>query len=128
MKNKRAKILLAGLIIFAVSIAALAQSNYIKVRFGKGRTSAVLKGSLKNSNAVKHYELAARGGQTMTVHVSSAKKNAKFSVYPYGQTYTLDGAEGVDDWSGELPENGRYVITVMSDGGASNYTLEVGIR
>jgi hypothetical protein len=76
----------------------------------------------------RHYALKARAGQTMTVHLASPGKSARFTIYPSGQAYPLDAAKGRTDWSGELPDSGDYVITVMPVRGRASYTLEVNIR
>jgi hypothetical protein len=76
----------------------------------------------------RHYALKARAGQTMNVHLASPGKNARFTIYPSGQARPLDDAKDRLDWSGELPDSGEYVITVMPVKGRASYTLEVTIR
>jgi hypothetical protein len=78
-----------------------------RVRFPRGRTTAVLKGSVIRGTQ-NQYILGARAGQTMTVHITSREKNAVFVILDPNGT-ALDGAEeGSDtmDWSGTLPANG----------------------
>ena len=66
----------------------------------------------------------------MIVHITSLEKNAAFNISaPDGSA--LPGAEeGADasDWTGELPMNGDYSISVSPTRGNSTYTLEVTIR
>jgi hypothetical protein len=111
-----------------ISIVTFAQtSNFTRVKFPRGRTTAILKGTL-SPDMPRHYALKARAGQTMTVHLASPGKKARFTLYPSGQAHPLDGAKDRMDWSGELPDSGDYVITVMPVSGRANYTLEVTIR
>jgi hypothetical protein len=111
-----------------LSIVSFAQtSNFTRVKFPRGRTTAILKGTL-SPDMPRHYALKARAGQTMTVHLASPGKNARFTIYPSGQAHPLDDAKDRLDWSGELPDSGEYVITVMPVKGRASYTLEVTIR
>ena len=100
-----------------------------RVKFARGRTTAVLKGAVVRATN-DYYILGARGGQTMIVHITSIEKNAVFSIAgPDGSA--LPGAEeGADasDWTGELPMNGDYSISVSPTRGNATYTLEVTIR
>lgn len=124
MKRKMA----AVLAVLLLTAGALAQAHYKRVRFPRGRTTAILKGTLPGADDAVNYALTARAGQTMTVHVTSPKGNARVSVYREGQEHALEGANTVKDWSGELPENGDYVLAVVSMQGRAAYTLEVTIR
>lgn len=100
-----------------------------RVRFARGRTTAVLKGGIVRGTQDK-YILGARGGQTMIVHITSREKNAVFTILG-PDAVALDGTEeGADatDWTGELPLSGDYAIWVGSTRGNASYTLEVTIR
>jgi hypothetical protein len=95
-----------------------------QVRFARGRTTAVIKDTVRLCTAHEYY-LRATGGQTMTVHLATGKQTS-FSIYaPTGDI--IEGADGVKDWSGSLPETGQYIIHVGTDATAA-YTLEVTIR
>ena len=94
-----------------------------QVNFARGRTTAVIKDRVRLCTS-HEWVLRARGGQTMTVHIATGKKTS-FTVQ--GPSGTIEGADGVRDWSGELPENGDYIIIVGTDATAA-YTLEVTIR
>lgn len=100
-----------------------------RVRFARGRTTAILKNSLVRGD-VDRYILGARAGQTMTVHITSRENNAVFNLQtPSGKS--LEGAGEVDDatdWSGELSESGDHIIEVGGTRGNATYTLEVAIR
>lgn len=94
-----------------------------QVNFARGRTTAVIKDTVRLCTS-HEWVLRARGGQSMTVHIATGKKTS-FTVQ--GPSGTIEDADGVRDWSGELPENGEYVIIVGTDATAA-YTLEVTIR
>src|SRR4030095_12603152 len=100
-----------------------------RVRFARGRTTAVLQGAV-GRGAEERYILGARAGQTMIVHITSREKNAVFTILGPDAT-ALEGAEeGTDatDWTGTLPLNGDYSIWVGPTRGNATYTLEVTIR
>ena len=95
-----------------------------QLRFARGRTTAVIKDTVRLCTAHEYY-LRATGGQTMTIHLATGKRTS-FSVYaPTGDI--IEGADGVKDWEGSLPETGKYIIHVGTDATAA-YTLEVTIR
>ena len=100
-----------------------------RVRFARGRTTAILKGVVVRGTQDR-YILGARAGQTMIVHISSREKNADFLIQDPNGT----AVEGMDDgladtdWTGELPVSGDYSIFVSPTRGNATYTLEVTIR
>ena len=95
-----------------------------QVRFGRGRTTAVVKDTVRLCTAHEYY-LRATGGQTMSVNLATGNRTS-FSIHaPTGDI--IEGADGVKDWSGSLPETGQYIIHVGTDATAA-YTLEVTIR
>jgi hypothetical protein len=100
-----------------------------RVRFARGRTTAVLKGAVVRATQDR-YILGARGGQTMIVHITSREKNACFVILGPGGIALSGAEEGTDatDWTGTLPENGDYSIWVSPTRGNATYTLEVTIR
>lgn len=93
------------------------------IRFARGRTTAVINDTVRLCTS-HEYKLRAKAGQTMSVHLAAGSKTS-FTVLP--PTTELEGADGVKDWQGELPDNGEYVITIGTDATAK-YTLEVTIR
>jgi len=100
-----------------------------RVRFARGRTTAVLHGSVVRGTQDR-YILGARAGQAMIVHITSPEKNAVFVILGPDAT-ALDGAEertDATDWTGTLPLNGDYSIWVGPTRGNATYTLEVTIR
>ena len=94
-----------------------------QVNFARGRTTAVIKNTVKLCTS-HEWVLRARQGQTMSVHLATGKKTS-FTVQ--STSGAIEDADGVKDWSGELPETGEYTIVVGTDATAA-YTLEVTIR
>jgi hypothetical protein len=122
-------LVLATLLVLSTTALSMQGPTVIKrVRFPHGRTTTVLKGVIVN-DAMNQYFLAAKAGQTMSVHVTSPRGRAQFDVYPRNDRQAMaDSAEDVKDWEGKLPQSGDYVISVYSTGGNTRYTLEVTIR
>ena len=94
------------------------------IRFARGRTTAVVKETIKLCTS-HEYHLRARQGQTMSIHLATGKRTSFTLLTPSGDT--VADADGVKDWSGELMDNGDYVINIGTDATAA-YTLEVTIR
>ena len=95
-----------------------------QIRFERGRTTAVIKDTVRLCTAHEYY-LRASGGQLMSVNLATGKRTS-FSIYaPTGDI--IEGADGVKEWSGSLPETGQYIINISTDVTAA-YTLEVNIR
>jgi hypothetical protein len=65
----------------------------------------------------------------LTLHLTSAKKNAIFGVWAPGMD-PVDIGENHTDWSGTLPKTGNYEISVWPEDEATDtaFTLEVTIR
>jgi len=95
-----------------------------RIRFARGRTTAVVEGSTEESD---EYLLGARAGQTMIVHVTSRENNAVIKVLDSAGN-SIKGSAKPNDWSGTLPGSGDYRIVVSSTKGTADYTLEVTIR
>ena len=130
--SRAGKILFAALLCTA-SVAALAQSGTVterRIRFARGRTTAVVKGSIAYAHS-DAYTLGARAGQTMSLHIAAANGQVLFNLTAPSGTQ-VEGAFEERDWSGELPESGDYTIAVFRDrfdrSAPSPYTLEVTIR
>ena len=100
-----------------------------RVRFARGRTTAILKGAVVRGTHDR-YILGARAGQTMIVHVSAREKNAVFTILGPDANALQGTDEGLDatDWTGELALSGDYSISVSPTRGNASYTLEVTIR
>jgi hypothetical protein len=123
----------ASLLVLLLA-SAPAWGKTINVRFPKGRTTVILKGRTTGGPSESGgmdpitYRLHARKGQTLTLHLTSAKKNAIFGVWAPGMDPLI--GENSTDWSGMLPKTGAYEISVWPEDEATNtaFTLEVTIR
>lgn len=127
-----------GLIVASLAFLLLTGQTALaqkRIKFPQGRTTVILKGKTTGGpsesggmNPVS-YVLRARKGQQMTLHLTSAKKNAVFAVYLPGMELLEEGQNGTD-WSGTLPKSGNYEIIVFPKDEVTNttFTLEVTIR
>jgi hypothetical protein len=123
------RIMAIGLAMALASTVVLAQrgtSVVRRVNFPRGRTTAVLSGTIRRG--ISHdYILRARAGQGMVVHLAS-NGNVGFEILsPSGQY--LSGY--TRDWTGYLPRSGDYRINVLpptETNAPTRYTLEVTIR
>jgi hypothetical protein len=119
-----------AVVVVSVSIVAVAYAQKTqRVRFARGRTTAILKGAVVRGTQ-DHYILGARSGQTMIVHITSLEKNAVFAILGPDGTALPGAEEGSDalDWTGTLPMSGDFSIWVGPTRGNATYTLEVTIR
>jgi hypothetical protein len=132
LMRKLAISLMAILLLTAATTWAQKQK---RVRFPAGRTTVVLQGKTTGGPSESggmepvSYVLRASKGQTMTLHLTSAKKNAVFGLYAPGMDL-VEGAQSVADWSGELPKTGDYEIIVFPEDEKTDttFTLEITIR
>lgn len=107
--------------IFALSMI-FAMSNSVslaqtRIRFGRGRSSATVSGSL-SADGSRMYVLRAGAGQTLYARVSSGN----------GQV-TITGANGNGSDDYEITtDDGDNSIGIYNPGGATRFTLTVSIR
>ena len=121
--------ILAALVLItgAVVYAQKGTSVVTRIKFARGRTSTVARGSVHRGMS-RDYLIKASAGQTMTVHLA-ARGGVTFDIRTPGHVDSL--AEGTKDWSGELPESGDYRINVLPDTTTQrsiSYSLEVTVR
>ena len=125
----------ALLLVLLLLAAPNAWAKTIRVKFPPGRTTVILKGTTTGGPSESGgmdpitYRLRARKGQTLTLHLTSAKKNAVFGVWAPGME-PMDVGQNPTDWSGTLPKTGNYEISVWPEDEMTNttFTLEVTIR
>ena len=127
----RLKFSLAFLLLCCLALSANAwdQEYVYRVKFAKGKSSAVMEDSIIRATR-NIYVLGARKGQVMTAKVRSIENNAVIQIIdPKGKTPKGAGANGEDItyWKGKLPLNGDYRIAVMGTRGNASFTLEVSI-
>lgn len=122
-------LLFALLFLFALSVSAQTRVN---VRFARGSTSSMVRGSVSGFKYVD-YIVGARGGQTMSVKLNSASSYVSFVVFD-GRMQNIEGATEQTDWSGELPSNGNYRVRVLLPrsaarrGTSASYSLRISIE
>src|SRR5690349_15486935 len=94
--------------LVTVAVAQKGTSIVRRINFQRGRTTAVLQGTLKRGTS-HDYLLRAKSGQTMTVHLAT-KADMGFEVMtPSGEVL----AEYTKDWTGDLPQSCDYRINVL---------------
>jgi hypothetical protein len=133
MKKISVTIFLAVLLIGATQARAQQCS---RIKFAPGRTTIVINGKVSAKKS-PCYNLRARKGQQMIVHLTvhgiSSKHNVYFQISPEPEsaeesTDLLPGANSVADWEGTIPYTNDYGIVVLADKGSFTFTLEVTIR
>jgi len=115
------------LMIAAGVVAQHGTSIVTRIKFARGRTTTVERGSLHRGMS-HDYLLKAGARQTMSVHLA-ARGGVCFDLYTPGLADSL--AQCSKDWSGELPRSGDYRINVLPDTTTERNipsTLEVTIR
>jgi hypothetical protein len=129
--SKRAIIMLVILTVMNLPAEAYQGQKIVKrIQFAKGRTTAVLKGTIRDSQEII-YVLRANEGQTLTAHISASTPNNDVVFHIEGPegTQVMDEGDITNDWSGKLPKSGDYRIVIgMIESRVSRYTLEVAIR
>lgn len=117
------------LCIAAFSFEASAQAK-TRVKFAKGTHGATVKGTVRGF-AYRDYLVGASAGQTMDLKLTATNGATIFSVFvPGGEN--LEGAAQMDEFTGELPRSGDYVVRVgmmraetRRPGSVSSYTLKI---
>jgi hypothetical protein len=115
------------LLTSAVVFSQKGTSIVTRIKFARGRTTTVERGSVHRGMS-HDYLLKAGAGQTMSVHLA-ARGGVCFDLYTPGLTDSL--AQCSKDWSGDLPRSGDYRINVLPDTTTERnipYTLEVTVR
>src|SRR5213592_2741939 len=119
-----------GIVFLMIAAGVVAQhgtSIVTRIKFARGRTTTVERGSLHRGMS-HDYLLKAGARQTMSVHLA-ARGGVCFDLYTPGLADSL--AQCSKDWSGELPRSGDYRINVLPDTTTERsipYTLEVTVR
>lgn len=98
-----------------------------RIRFASGAIAGSAQGSVTFPDR-KQYVLRALQGQQMTVEIISNGNKANFAVQGVTDGQPLKRLENEDrKWTGKLPANQDYLVTVASPGGASTYTLVITV-
>jgi type V secretory pathway adhesin AidA len=93
-----------------------------QLRFARGRTTAVIKDTVRLCTMHEYY-FRARAGQKITAHLVAGDRTS-MTLFTSGGETVFDGTK---DFEGELPEGSRYSLQIGTDATAA-YTLEVTIR
>lgn len=121
--------ILSIFVLFA-TVIVLAQhgtSIVTRIKFARGRTTAVEKGAVHRGMS-HDYLLKAGEGQNMTLHLATTE-GVCFDLYSPAMQNQL--ASCSKDWEGALPATGDYRINVLPDTMTDRniaYTLEVTVR
>ena len=120
--------------VLALPAGAQDHSCTERVQFARGASSATLHGNLHGYDTVD-YVLGAGRGKTLNVRLQSTNASAYFNVTRQGADEALFiGSTSGNQFSGQLPANGDYVVRVYLMRNAArrdehaNYTLTVGVR
>ena len=125
---------LLSMLLLATSITANADQKSERIRFERGRTSAVVKNAVTNSEQenVHEYKLRVAKNQTIIVHLVSTEKAANFMLAMPEGSMASDGKgkSELRDWEGLIPASGDVVISIYHTGKARSMpdTLEVTVR
>lgn len=98
----------------------------IRINFAPGGTSATVDGGLVAGER-QDYLLGAAAGQEMTVELYAAAPDTLLAISGADGAVYKRGSVGGPTFSFTLPATQDYRISVIADGGATNYTLVVSI-
>jgi hypothetical protein len=132
-QSTRVFVLTTMILLSATTALPMQGDSATRVRFPRGRTTVILKGSVRGT---KYYVLNAKEGQTMSVRLTAPKPKtgfpARFTMYLSDDRAALvntsKGAEDVTEWTGVLPKSGDYVIYVEVLGPKTRYTLAITVK
>ena len=93
-----------------------------QLRFARGRTTAVIKDTVRLCTMHEYY-FRARAGQKITARLVTGERTSMTLFTSSGETVF----DGTKDFEGELPEGGQYSLQIGTDVTAA-YTLEIAIR
>jgi hypothetical protein len=121
-------------VALSVSVTAVdAAPRTERVAFAKGASSKVIKGSIKGYDYVD-YVIGARGGQLLTVSMTSNRGSNYFNIMAKGsEAGYYNGSTSGNSFRGPVPATGDQVIRVYimrndaRRGVAATYTLKVSI-
>jgi hypothetical protein len=125
----------ASLLLMTSSLAYADGTVTRAVQFAKGKSSAMIKGTIQGDQTID-YTLRARAGQTMSVKLATKHGANYFNVLPPGSNdeALFVGSNSGNEWTGTLAADGEYKLRVYlmrsaaRRNEAANYTLTVGIN
>lgn len=112
MKNIKLFLIIA-VVLVGVS-TAVGQTKRINVKFAKGATSGTYSNTVMGYGSADFY-VNAKGGQQMSAKLTSSNKSLYFLIIrdPANPEAIADDARDATSWSGELPEDGTYIVRVF---------------
>lgn len=123
----------AMLTLLGFSTASIAAPRTERVAFAKGASSKIIKGTVKGYDYVD-YVIGARGGQLLTVSMTSNRGSNYFNIMPKGsQAAYFIGSNDGNSFRGPVPATGDQVIRVYimrndaRRGVSAAYTLRISI-
>ena len=130
--NRKFSLLIVPALLLFFSISIGAQSKQ-RVRFAKGASSAIVGGTVRGY-AYRDFVIGAREGQTLSAKLISRNGFTVLTIFtPDGSN--LEGAAQMDEFSGELPASGDYVIRVgmmraeaRRKNSISNFSVRISVR
>ena len=119
--------------LFFLTASGVAAQAKQRVRFARGETSTKIQGTVRGY-AYRDYIVRASAGQTISTKLSSRNTFAVLTIFkPDGDN--LEGATEMDEFTGELPASGEYVIRVgmmraeaRRKNSVAVYSLQISIR
>jgi hypothetical protein len=98
-----------------------------RIQFARGAYSATIYGAGYAAQVIS-YVLWARGGQTMTVSLSSSTNSVVMAIHGFGTNqYLVNSSAGDTTWTGTLPDTQDYILEAVQSGAWVGYTLTVTI-
>ncbi len=118
---------------FCLCAEAMSAQTRHRVRFSAGTSSASIKGTVRGF-AYRDYLVKVSAGQTIEAKLVTPNTFSVLTIFlPNGDN--LEGAAQTDEFTGELPTGGDYVIRVgmmraeaRRPRSVSNYILRISIK
>lgn len=121
------------LAILSIQTGLEAAPRTERVAFAKGASSKVIKGTVKGYDYVD-YVIGAKGGQLLTVSLTSNRQSNYFNIMPRGSdTAYYNSSINGNSFRGPIPATGDQVIRVYiyrndaRRGVVANFTLKIAI-
>ncbi|MFK7802516.1 MAG: Ig-like domain-containing protein [Anaerolineae bacterium] len=99
----------------------------IRIQFAPGTVSGEVDGYVGSGEKIV-YSLGAGAGQTMTVEVISPNSDVAFAIISPDNSGIGSVTTDSPTWTGELPAEGDYTITLTTPGAGTGYLLRVTIE
>ena len=128
----KASFLKVSIVIGLFLVSSVSAQTKIRVRFPRGTSNSTVSGTV-HKYAYNDYVVGASAGQTIDVRLDK-NTTCVFTIFKPDQD-NLDTAAEQDEFTGELPVSGDYVVRVMMmrndarhKGSVSNYRLTISIH